>query len=278
MDEQVIFGFQEQWQEFQRRNDKFLSRIPNLTAAFALCFHRELEDSEVIDRVVYMLGRECVEDFFEILLLAGNGYGIGALKLLRGLYERAVTLVYLSEHPDEVDSFYNYFPVWQHKFLEAIRRSYGDTLLPEGVTNEQEQLYRDVRDNYKVTSCENCGTTRINHTWNKLDLVAMAHKTGALGKLIVPAYYVPLSHAHPTARGMVARTEETPSGGIAFNPDSQPKEADSAVRLAHTIMLVVVETQEKHFALNDLKEPLQTCLKDFNEIWSKEKPPTAKKV
>jgi hypothetical protein len=77
MDEQLIFGFQEQSQEFQQRNENFLSRVPNLTATFALCFQRELHDAELIDSVLYMLGRECVEEFFEILLLAGNGCGIG---------------------------------------------------------------------------------------------------------------------------------------------------------------------------------------------------------
>jgi hypothetical protein len=32
----------------------------------------------------------------EILLLSANGYGIGAQKLVRGMYERAVTARYLS--------------------------------------------------------------------------------------------------------------------------------------------------------------------------------------
>ena len=36
------------------------------------------------------LGRICVEEFNEILLLAGNGRGVGALKVLRGMFERAV--------------------------------------------------------------------------------------------------------------------------------------------------------------------------------------------
>ena len=48
--------------------------------------------SEPIDRVLFWLGNVCREDFSEILLLAANGYGIGALKLFRGLYERVVTL------------------------------------------------------------------------------------------------------------------------------------------------------------------------------------------
>jgi hypothetical protein len=272
MNPQVTFGFEDQWQEFYQRNEEFLLRLPNLKAACDLSFHRELDDSQLIDRVLFMLGHECEGDFFEILLLAGNGYGIGALKLLRGLYERAVTLVYLSEHPDEVERFLNYFAVSQHKLLEAIRSSYGrDTLADDERTKEQEGFYKKVCDDYRVTACKTCGTTRINHTWNKLDLVAMAHATGGLGKLIVPAYYWPLRHSHPTVSGMLARVEELPSGGIGFNTEQQPKEADSAVRLAHTILLTVLETQQKHFKLDVLKGPLQTCFKDFEEIRTQDK-------
>ncbi len=36
--------------------------------------------------------------------LAGNGYGYGALKLLRSLFEHAVTLAFLSENPTQVDA------------------------------------------------------------------------------------------------------------------------------------------------------------------------------
>jgi hypothetical protein len=272
MDQQVIFGLEDQWQEFNKRNEEFLTRLPNLKAACNFAFYRELNDSQLIDRVLFMLGHECEGDFWEILLLTGNGYGIGGLKILRGLYERAVTLVYLSEHPDEVELFVNYFPVSQHKLLAAIQRTFGpNTLADDPRTKEQEKLYKDVSDNYRIIDCKNCGTTRINHTWNKLDLVAMAHKTGALGKLIVPAYYWPLRHTHPTIGGMLARVEELPSGGIGFKTEQQPKESDMAVRLAHSILLQVLETQQKHFNLDTLREPLQTCFKDFEEVWVKNK-------
>jgi hypothetical protein len=42
---------------------------------------------------------------------------------------------------------------------------------------------------------------RLNQTWNKLDFVSMAKTTGDLGDLIIPGYYLPLRHAHPTFGG-----------------------------------------------------------------------------
>jgi hypothetical protein len=41
------------------------------------------------------MGHSCPGDFREIAFLGVNGYGRGASKVLRGLYERAVTLAYL---------------------------------------------------------------------------------------------------------------------------------------------------------------------------------------
>jgi hypothetical protein len=59
------------------------------------------------------------------LLLCGNGYGISAEKLLRGMFERAVTLAYLHEHPSEEEKFRNYGKVSQHKLLKIVEESLG---------------------------------------------------------------------------------------------------------------------------------------------------------
>jgi hypothetical protein len=130
-----------------------------------------------------------------------------------------------------------------------------------------EEQYNRVRENYRVTDCANCGTTRINYTWSKLDFVSMAHKTGNIGNLIVTGYYIPLSHAHSTVQAVMSRTEVTPTG-LGFNPDAQPDEADSALHTAHNILLRVVELQWKHFNMGDeLWEQRTICHRDFMEIW-----------
>lgn len=64
--------------------------------------------------MIFYLGRLCAEEFNEILLLAGNGYGIGAFKLLRGMYERSVTAYRLHLHPELIDDFLEYYWVAQH--------------------------------------------------------------------------------------------------------------------------------------------------------------------
>ncbi|MDA2926548.1 hypothetical protein MYX78_04830 [Acidobacteria bacterium AH-259-G07] len=84
------FGFQEEWNRFKERHGLFFERFHHLGSTLDKIFIRELSGPEPVDKVVFYLGRVCCEDFMEILLLCSNGYGIGGLKLLRGMYERTV--------------------------------------------------------------------------------------------------------------------------------------------------------------------------------------------
>jgi hypothetical protein len=102
------FGNVHEWQDFNRRNAKFVERFGNLKRALGIAFARSAESTEPVDRLIFYLGRLCVEEFNEILVLAGDGYGVGALKLLRGMYERSVAAHYLHLHPELIDDFLDY--------------------------------------------------------------------------------------------------------------------------------------------------------------------------
>ncbi len=79
-------------------------------------FRARLPMRSAADRVVRSLGWQVVEDFREISALSEMCLGVGAMKLLRGQYERVVTASYLSLHPEEAQDFLHYFFV-QHRRL-----------------------------------------------------------------------------------------------------------------------------------------------------------------
>ena len=85
--QQLVVGFPEEWQGFQKRQLSFLERHPQLQKALNIAFIRTAHFSEPIDKFVFLYGRLCSEDFYEVFLCCGNGYGQAALKLLRGFYE-----------------------------------------------------------------------------------------------------------------------------------------------------------------------------------------------
>lgn len=127
----VVFGFQEEWNHFRERNPRFEEVLPRLHELRSGVFDRELDSSEPIERFVMLYGRMCMEEFFEILLMCGNGYGIGAQKILRGFWEKAVTLEYLIAHPDELDDFFDYHHITDYKLFNSVRDIIGSDALPE---------------------------------------------------------------------------------------------------------------------------------------------------
>lgn len=265
-------GFPEEWENFGKRHRLFLERFPNLVTALNTAFIRRATLPEHIDRFVFFYGRLCCEDFFEIGLCCGNGYGAAALKLVRTLYERAVTLRYLHEHPQELSDFWDYHLVSSYKLMIPINETLGRSTLPEEIRSKLSADYERVKERFMVTACEKCGTKRLNHTWSKLDLVSMAKKTGTIGQLIVPGYYLPLRHAHATVGALLSRLEDDEVEGLSFAPTAQRDEADDALMSAQNIIFDVLSVQEQRFKIPGLKEQIQQLIDDFMEIYAKPRP------
>jgi hypothetical protein len=263
-------GLPDEWDDFAKRHRTFLERFPNLERAFRIAFNREGHAAEPVDRVVFFSGRLCVEDFMEVLLLCGNGYGIGALKILRGMYERAVTARYLHMHPEEADNFVDFQWVSQRRLGKAIQATFGEGVLAKEKPEEVEAKYDEVRERFMVTDCKKCNTKRLNYTWSELDFVSMAHACGSIGSLIVPGYYIPTRQAHSTIGAILSRLKESETGGLEFDATPQRDEADNALITAHNLLLNVIDLQKEHFNLTALEKPLQTCFQDFLEVWKRQ--------
>jgi hypothetical protein len=265
----VLFGDETEWDDFDRRNPEFAHRVGNLVHAIQLAF-ATLTLQEPIDKVLFHLNRLCAEDFSEILLLCGNGYGIGADKLLRGMYERAVTATYLRDNPTEVDNFLEYHKISAYKLMNATIETLGDPF-PSEQKKEIEVEFGEAKPRFMITSCAKCGEKRLNHTWTKLDFVSMAKRSGALGKLLVPAYYMGVLEGHSSINAIFSRLDAgaAASGeGLVFDGSSQRKRADSALLTAHKILLMVLDLQKSHFHMENLEQPLRICCEDIFAIWS----------
>lgn len=264
----AVFGFPSEWKDFHERHKLFFERLPNLKRAQEIAFLRAFTPSKISEGVVFFLGRLCGEDFFEILLLCGNGYGFGGMRLLRGMYERAVTARYLHLHPDDAKSFLDFHWVTKRKQVQAIKETFGADVLPKDKMDELEAQFRRVEGEFQVTRCKKCGAKGLNYTWSKLDLVSMAGQAGNLGKLIVPAYYFPTEEAHSTAGGILSRLEES-GEGIRFKDGPGRDKADESLLAGHNILLDVLLLQKEHFGLEALAEPLGKCFQDFLDIWGR---------
>jgi hypothetical protein len=265
----ATYGYPEEWSDFSLRHQEFLKRSENIWKAIDTAFRRSHEHLELLGKVTYFQGRLVVEEFMEILLLCGNGYGIAAQKILRGMYERAVTSRYLTTHPEEVQNFLDYHKVTSHKVLSAIEQSVPQDLFTPQHAAQIRAEYDAVKGHFLISDCKTCETFRLNHTWSQVDIVSMARKTKNLWPLIVPGYYLPMTEAHSTTGAIFARIdfESLDANGLAFVPEAQRDRADKVLPVAHVVLLDALQLQREFFKIEALEPLLQTCMHDYSEIW-----------
>ena len=221
------------------------------------------------DRVVFLIGRLCVEDFSEVFLLSGNGYGFGALKILRGLYERAVTSAYIAKHPEQADAFLEYHHIHQGKML-----THAKPLLNKArnqITSEElrstEELYKTYKGKFREPLCKKCNTYRTRFSWSPLDLASMARDVD-MEALYFAGYYFPTLQSHATASAVMYRLKMETDGHISFDPESQRDWSDRALVAAHNVIIRVLLTQNTYFNLL-LDDEIQQRMNDFGEIWGR---------
>ncbi|HEY1946693.1 MAG TPA: DUF5677 domain-containing protein [Bryobacteraceae bacterium] len=244
--QQITFGYADENDDFVKRNETFFARFENLRSAFGSTLRLDSLVSEPTDKVLIWMGRLCFEDFSEILLLCANGYGVGAFKLLRGMYERVVTTEYLRIHPDEVDDYIAYGWVDEHKLLKAWENSGFGEMIPAWRREQVEAQYAEVKGRYKT------------HSW-KVDLVQMALKSEHLRPWLAAVYYEGLRHTHPTNSSFLSRLQLTESGTVDFHSKAQRPEADNALRAAHFLILAVMDNLHEHFRPNEQNTILTTA-------------------
>lgn len=128
---------------------------------------------------------------------------------------------------------------------------------------------------FVVPDCKVCGTTRMNHTWSKVDIVTMARLTKNLWTFILPGYYLPMREAHSTVGAIFSRLDAQAAKtdqGLIFDGELQRDRAHTALFTAHLILLDALELQREFFKIAELEPLMQTCIADYTEMWKGEKP------
>ena len=189
-------------------------------------------------------------------------------RILRSLFEKAVTADYLSAHPDEAENFLDYSWVHIRKTVNHQRNVYKRNLLPAEEIDEINQEYEKVKDKFQEPLCKKCGTTKPQMSWSRLDIGSMARAANSpLQSLYYFCYLLPTLQSHTTMpaifEGLKIEGEE---GHVYLSIDPQREEAKNALQRSHLIMLNVLNRQNEHFDLG-IDEELWERAKDLDESW-----------
>jgi len=247
------FGETLEAKAFFGRNPKFMPTFVKVIDLSNRYLGNRPAPRDQLEDICIGLGHACRQDYLEAVFLAVNGYGGGATKITRGLFERSVTLAYLVLNPTMVDRFVLYGAVQEHRMLEAALKVVGESDfdaavgLPNTVA-EIRKRYKDVKAEFEIDLCAKCGTKRVNPSWD-LDVAAMVHKLdGVFRHFYLPNYALPTSNIHATLSSAVIRSDLAESRS----------EADLQVACASFLMLLALRSQEAVFHLG-LGDELEAC-------------------
>ncbi len=242
-----MFGDLEMQIEFAKRHKFLIDNLPNLKVLADIALS-DCDKSTFNTMTLYTLARVAMEDdFWSIIILCSNGYALSAKQILRGMFERVVTLSYLAKHPDEIDLFNDFFTIDQYKRVQNYeRREPGE--FSRKVVEETKQRFEEVKDKYTITDCRMCKTKRLNHMWSKKNLIAMAEELGFSVDLIDVAYYRSLEEAHPKIDALFSRTKQE-GDSVSYNERPGIEEADDTVLTAALLQLKIFEVLREYFNL-----------------------------
>jgi hypothetical protein len=270
MDDGLKIGNPDEWPGFVERNRLFVGRSERLEQTLKGLFLRPLTPpNDPMDRYVYYTARLSVDDFFEIMTVCGNSEAAAAQKLLRTMFERVVTLLYLMDQPDKLDVFFKFFWKTRRRLLNQIEGTFQSGLVDPDEMRKVNEEFQRIRADLPTRECEKCGHETESFTWTAVDTVQMARKVG-LSDYIVPAWYLPMPHIHPSVEGILNRLTDTPDGAVMIKPRLDPIMSDRVLCAAHGLLLFAMQAQVLRFKLD--RAAYEQAQQDYREIWMDGRP------
>lgn len=260
----IDLGESEQSKFFFNRYPTFYAAFERLITLSNRCFGRSLVPKNRTQDVCFDLGHTCRSDFVELAFLAIHGFGIGAIKLLRGLYERTVTLAYIVKYPEKAERFVRFAAIQEYKALVAALKVVSEEHFDAeiGSTNAAEirRLREEVKHEFETKLCD-CGRKGIAITWD-IDFTSMALKVGdPYDKLYVPCYIIPNFHVHATAASIIHVHDAD------IRDFQNQRNAESALLNGATMLMLAAQSQNILFNL-DLEAEIRMCDEVFAAAFS----------
>lgn len=269
---------------FCQRNAAFFQNFESLQRLVDVLFQR-VPPTDFADLIVFGLGRRIASDFDDILLLASERRGENALALVRNMFERLVTGRYIHNHPDEAEAFASFDFIQRRKLARRLLDTFGIRTENEERMQKLETEAKNVEDQFVIPECKQCGTTRLNHSWHRLDIVAMAANTekrldtlsgieleeaqrtqDRFKSQVAVAYYHPMGQTHATFKSISTAFGEV--GGELTSVLPEVDEIDCTVKHAHLLLLEGLLMVGQRLKPSGFDEAFNTAIHDFVEIWN----------
>ncbi len=262
------FGQSDKAKVFFNEHPNFWDAFEKLMEASNQCFGRICHYNNRAEEMMFSLGGTCREDYLEIAFMAVHGFNVATTKLLRGLYERAVTHAYIIKNPEKVMKFIRFGAIQTYKVMKGaleagITEEAFDKTMPaeNSIANITKRRDEAIED-FEVKKCETCGEKPMV-SWDDANIIGMAKAAGPLYQaLYFGGYAMPTLHIHATLTSAVYGEGVDKEVAAAV----RKQVAYSDLGRASAILLLVIKEQNELFKLG-LDQDLEAAEEAIVEEW-----------
>jgi hypothetical protein len=252
----AVFGFpdfgQRVYRDYQSAFDQAI-----LVSTFANKMFAQA-DKALLKRekfVIYLLVRMAVTGWTELLILVGNGAGLGAMKISRGMFESGVMAEYLRRTPEEIDDYLDFFHVLSWKRLQ---------MCPDSFKPRQKKKIKSEYERVKARFENRKG--KVRDQWNRHSIRQMASVLGRLNQYDLP-YSIAASMHHSNFEAMASHIGRERKRLYIDQPPSM-NWIPQAFISGHVYLLQALDTLNECFQLGFDSE-LKAENDAFFEVWGK---------
>jgi hypothetical protein len=259
---QVEFGHPNFCKTVQDAYPRFFEVYPRLRISFDSISRKSRTLTDKGQKVTLNLCLIAGVAMDELVTLAGNGLGMGAMKIARNLLEVSINAEYLRMNPALVDDYLDWFWVEQHKWLTYAQQHDTDLLsqfLPESVKHVEQEFAR-VRSRFEKVN----NPAELRGSWSATDLGTRAIQTHfEVGYRLINPLGSQFLHGSPGA--LLNHFDVAGSSDQIVHPPSI-KWTAQALCGGHYCLAMVVHTLEALF--NEEASPSsENVAQDFQHAW-----------
>ncbi len=258
----AIFGFPDFWQEVYDAHRPF----------FEACFrlndlsNQELAEAvkkaaEPVEKVVFLLVRITTIGMIELLTLAGNGAGPGAMKIARGMFESSTVSEYLRRNPQEAQVYLEFTHIihW-NRYQQLLKSS------PDAAKKIEPRKVKELERNYNRARTRFMGSKgRIRNQWNKNSIAQMAREVGR-SEQYETSYSLGASIHHANFEGALAYVQ-VQDANVTFDAPPSMAWIPEALIAGHICLLQALDTLNDCLKLG-FDDKIKAAADEFKKVWS----------
>lgn len=256
----LVFGHPEFSSTIQAQFPRLFEVLPRVQAALNDLTGRACDNPQPHQRVILNLGILAGISMSELVTLAGNGLGQGAMKITRTLMETVVNAEYLRRYPPELECYLGWAWIEKKRNLDYLRTNLAHLLgeTPQADIDKIESEFAAARHLFLKPNGD------LRSSWSRSNF---AERSAQIGLASLYRLVNPLSSAfiHATIGGLekhfnieedVHRIAVPPSLGCCAG----------ALAAGHQLVCVMIETLSRTFDWTPIHS-IASLSDDFQYAW-----------